>query len=79
MKLFSELRGAITASGYSHREIARMIGRGPTYFSHCLTGQAEWELRDAYAICDALGLSYTELPRYFPKGGRADRKLKAVG
>jgi len=79
MKLFSELRGAITASGYSHREIAQKIGRGPTYFSHCLTGQAEWELRDAYAICDALGLEYSELPKYFPKNGKTNRQLKVAG
>lgn len=58
----------------TQEELGAKIGRSKTYVSFRMTGKREWEMRDVYAICDVLGIDYSEIPKFFPPK-TAEKKL----
>lgn len=64
---FRELRVLILERGYYAKDLARAIGMGESTMSMKLNGKAPWTMAEAYAVCDALGVSYEKIPVLFPK------------
>lgn len=64
---FRELRVCLLERGYYAKDLARAIGMGESTMSMKLNGKAPWTLAEAFAVCDALGVSYDMIPVLFPK------------
>ena len=67
---YIELRCAMIRAGIDQNDIARTIGKSPSYVSLRLNGHVPWTMAEAYAICELLQLPITEIVRYFPPGGK---------
>ena len=72
--MFPLLRDIIKSKGTTQAEVARMIGRSLTHFSHCMCGHAAFSLDEVYAISDVLGIAPKNIPLVFPDR----RKYKPV-
>ena len=67
---FCELRGRITAKGYTVRDLARCLGLAPSTLSLKLCAKAEMTLNEAYKIMSVLAIPQNQMHVYFPKDGQ---------
>lgn len=59
----AEIRRQMEKRGISNRDLAKLIGRGPTYVHSRTTDESEWALGDIEAICKAWDMTPVQLIR----------------
>ena len=70
MKLYSELRGLLTANDYTQEQLARELGVKRTSISRRLNGTATFTLDEAYHTLDLFRVPHSRLNEIFPKDGK---------
>lgn len=66
--------------GFTKDDVARQIGRSPDYVSKhfSVNGGRTFDLDEAYAILDLLGIPKEKIFEYFPPNGEIPKSLKMV-
>ncbi len=70
MALYKKFRGVMYENDCTQQDIAKMIGRSPSYIAERMRGKKPFDMEDVYKLCDCFELSYTDIPIYFPPKGR---------
>ncbi len=69
-RLYQDLRGRMTAEGYTIERLARRTGVSESHLNNILAGRAWPRLDLCYDILKELGVSPEELVYYFPPEGK---------
>lgn len=69
MRKFKALKDLMYEQEVTQEMIAKKIGRSQSYVISRMIARQPFEMDEVYTICDYLGIPYTEIPRYFPRGG----------
>ncbi len=68
--LYVTLKSKMVLENYNQKELAAAINMNPPTLSSRFHGTYPFDMDTVYAICDTLNIAYTDIPIYFPKGGK---------
>ena len=69
-KLYSALRGLLTANDYTQEQFARAVGIPYGTVKDHMRGLHPWTLSECYQTLDLFGVAHSRLHEIFPKDGR---------
>lgn len=70
MASYKKLRTMMYANDDTQSDIAKALGRSPSYVAKRMTGETPFNLNDVYAIMRHYKLPPAEISEYFPEGGK---------
>lgn len=69
--LYTKLKIRLFEKQMRQEDLARAINKPLPYISRRMTGKYEWHLNIVYDVCNVLDIPLSEIPEYFPPGGKA--------
>ena len=80
--LYALLKSKMVLEDYNQKELAEKLNMNAPTLSSRLHGKYPFDIDTIYNICDILNIPYSDIPLYFPKGGKgitqAEKKQKII-
>lgn len=70
---FKKLHVALESANISCSDLSQILRRSIEYMNECFAGERAFSILEAYTILEALKISSTKFPEYFPKSDLPNR------